>query len=899
MRNLYEKIKLFILADNFIYPAYLLVCCLFIWGMPGKGVLYFGDVQASYIFYPEKVYGSIDIWKDLYNSGKLDYGFFQSYFFSLLVIISSFLLNISWHSYLYSFLGYYLFSLSALVLFNKIFKNKFVAFIVAIFFLVSPITYVYNSSILLIYSLAFINFALVNFHNIFYSQEKEKVKWREVVFLGIFLTLANVYFQNFFLLAYIFPLFVLFNLREIFNNKVYLIKNFLAVFVLYLLLNIQWIYILIFQFRNGAEKLIELSLQSASGLDVANLITKLTNIVSIFRNLPYYYKGGDSPLSYYNNNYLLFFVTFFSAIIIFYPIARKNIGRFKRGVIFSLTLFIILLPIINGNKKPFQQIFLFFWNNVPFASSFRTFTKLMFINLYATAYLLGVSIILFTKARRIYKPILILLITLPIIIYNNKLIKSLAFVQYDIPKYYYELNNFKQSLEANTILMPQTNWLVTYKWRQQEKDTDNILPFFYNGRVLTNGASYEHTQEWQNYNDIAASFIVNKYFDKLGNLFSIKNVAYVILQDDINSFLDFKDDTRITIESNIKGSGNFLKKIANFGDIYVYEIPDEYFNQQIFSPREISFIRGAYFGGKLSKYSPLITSEIIGKANSNIDSVVIFQEQNATDFKYPNMQSKEDYIDLKDSILLKYASAEDSAKISSVTKFNAESTGSNDLTKIKIENAQANKSNIEFKKVSSAQYELYIHNAKPDNVPILFSEAYDKGWSLYPSLLSKENEQIRKLKDCSKSKNKCMMKQAKVKEINEYKTDNKLSMVGNEYISREYNGSIQNNNLNKAPLLDIMKSKKIDYSHYYADGYSNLFIINPENICADNKSSCKINKDGTYDLKLTLFFAPQKNFFIFYSIAVLTMISCFGYIIYGSMRKRLMTNSPNANNKYA
>lgn len=865
---------------NWIYPISLLLFCFIIWGVPGHGLLYFGDVQASYIFYPDKVYGTLNIWGDLYNSGTANYGIFQNYIFSLFVIVSHYIFTLDLHSYVYSFLGFYLFSLSFYFLYKKIFKDNFVAFLIGIFTLVSPITYTYHSGILLIYSIAFINFSLIWLHPIFYFEKKNGVMWKQIIFVSIFLTLADVYLQNFFFYLYIIPFFVLFNLKYIFQHKVFLFKNFLAIVLCYILLNIFWIYILIYQILSSSGNFFETAIQITASMDVANLITKLTDVVNFYRLVPYYFSSGGDALAYYNSNIILLFSSYVVAIAAFSSVYINKERKYRKGILFSMLLFIVTFPILNGNKAPFENFFLLFWNHVPLAQTFRTFTKLMFIDLYAIAYLLGVFFIyLFTRTNKWYvKIISIILIAFPIIIYNTPLMRNKSLLQEKIPDYYSEMKDkFVQPLNANTMMAPQTNWLVTYKWRTKEKDTDNIFPFFYNGRVFTNGASYTQDQEWQNYNNLTASFIINQYFDKLGYLFSYKNVGFLSLQDDIDSFLDFKDGSRITTESNIKGGGIFFKKIANYGDIYIYETPDKYFNQQIFSPNEIySIKRNSVRNTNLAASSPFIISSLLTNSIKTTDAGFIFEEQNKDNLDLPAEDFKKILFDYKGSLSLDYASPTDSPKIQAVSKELSEGNKTATYEAFDIKKTLLNKADIEFKKISSIQYEVYVHNAKQGKVPIIFSETFDNGWDLYPSGISEKVQDEKKYK-CNKH---CKSRQASTDEVKGYSDANKVSVVSSSYISKNYNGSIQNDNLTKTPLMSLLSKKKLSVEHLYANGYSNLFVVDIKDICDSNPQSCIMNLDGTYDVKMTIFFSPQKNFYIAMAVTAITWATIIIYLLY-------------------
>jgi hypothetical protein len=79
--------------------------------------------------------------------------------------------------------------------------------------------------------------------------------------------------------------------------------------------------------------------------------------------------------------------------------------------------------------------------------------------------------------------------------------------------------------------------------------------------------------------------------------------------------------------------------------------------------------------------------------------------------------------------------------------------------------------------------------------------------------------------------------------------------------------------------LDVLVKKNYflsDKNHFQNDATLNSYLINPETVC--NVQSCKVNSDGSYDIDMTLYFAPEAYFNLGLIVSGGTLILILGYL---------------------
>src|ERR1019366_1925986 len=81
------------------------------------------------------------------------------------------------------------------------------------------------------------------------------------------------------------------------------------------------------------------------------------------------------------------------------------------------------------------------------------------------------------------------------------------------------------------------------------------------------------------------------------------------------------------------------------------------------------------------------------------------------------------------------------------------------------------------------------------------------------------------------------------------------------FISKKFQGAIQNNALPSGSLVEILAASPLSEEiHVRVNGYANGWVIDVPSQCASGEY-CHRNADGTYELEFILAFWPQRVFF--------------------------------------
>ncbi len=183
---------------------------------------------------------------------------------------------------------------------------------------------------------------------------------------------------------------------------------------------------------------------------------------------------------------------------------------------------------------------------------------------------------------------------------------------------------------------------------------------------------------------------------------------------------------------------------------------------------------------------------------------------------------------------------------------------------------------LEYKRINGTKYEVIVHGAK-DKFPLVLNEAYHQGWKLYfssPSPVDINNENINdyKLADGNQED------QANFNEIKNFSLQGYLSAVGNKFISKKFQGTIQNDNLPDGGLFETSRLKTVfGQTHSVVNGYANSWLIDTKTICKTGENVCSLNKDGSYSFKLIIEFSYQTKFYL---AIIISFISLVGFVVY-------------------
>ncbi|MEI7451814.1 MAG: alpha-(1-_3)-arabinofuranosyltransferase family protein [Candidatus Falkowbacteria bacterium] len=216
---------------------------------------------------------------------------------------------------------------------------------------------------------------------------------------------------------------------------------------------------------------------------------------------------------------------------------------------------------------------------------------------------------------------------------------------------------------------------------------------------------------------------------------------------------------------------------------------------------------------------------------------------------------------------------------------------------------------VEFKKINQTKYRVIIHGAV-DNFSLVFSESFHGGWKTYLENYKKSsvslNEADYKILDGNDND------QASTDELKSYINSGYISSFGDlreknikhtkwennkevfdynepykiDFVSKNFNGTIQNDNLSPGSFYETWLQKPInDNNHLMVNGYANSWNINPGELCINN-SKCVKNADGSYDMELVIEFWPQRLFYIGLFVSGTTLLSCLGYLIFIRIKKQ-------------
>ena len=208
---------------------------------------------------------------------------------------------------------------------------------------------------------------------------------------------------------------------------------------------------------------------------------------------------------------------------------------------------------------------------------------------------------------------------------------------------------------------------------------------------------------------------------------------------------------------------------------------------------------------------------------------------------------------------------------------------------------------IEFKKINATKYRIVLHNVK-NKFRLVFSETFHEGWKTYVV------PHIRK--DIKYLESRCIKlygnidEQASFTDIKSYIDKGYISSIGdihdkcnaqskpennkifNEclsehigFVSKNYNGSIQNDNLKNGRIYETWFLNAVNPKiHELVNGYANSWIIDPENMCFNNKQ-CLMNPNGSYDMELVVEFYQQRVFYIGFVISFVVLLISLMYVV--------------------
>jgi len=622
-----------------------------------------------------------------------------------------------------------------------------------------------------------------------------------------------------------------------------IIKKFLILELSFILFSFWWLLNLIRiqfqelgQFYNKDFALNWAKYASGDGGIITRIFSLTTTIPST--DTHYYF-------SQFYNNPLVFIVLLIPFMIILFGLILKY--KENKYILPITTLLLLIVFFLNkGINAPFSLIYSWLLKNVPLFLIFKSpLEKFSILLIFLTA----ISLVFIFKEKKyklIYSLFVIYLIvcTIPYLTLNfipdreigGDMFMSRNFI--DKPEYI-EVRNLLNSekLDYRILSLPGSlNYQITMK-NHDNKYYRGMDPILY-----AINKPFIAAYSGENFN-LVYSHLSTKEIEKI---LSIYNINSIMLNQDIYPSFGFKEK-----ETPEELDQLFTKKFEKWESGSIKLFKNTFFLPHFYTPQNII----------LSNQSMDALPEIVSQANYQIRSAIIFTNQSE----------------------------------------NINKTILNNLPS-KIENTPT----LEFKKINPTKYRVFVHNTS-ESFPLVFSESFHNGWKVYQGYYEKPNMNT-SLLDNYKILDGNDGDQATKEEINQFIEQGLISSLGDskertikhmkwvnnkekldyeenytiDFISKNFQGTIQNDNLDKGHFYETWLQKPIvnESNHLMANGYANSWIINITEICETTPDKCIKNPDGTYDLELVIEFWPQRLFYLGLIISGTTLLCCIGYLVY-------------------
>jgi len=218
---------------------------------------------------------------------------------------------------------------------------------------------------------------------------------------------------------------------------------------------------------------------------------------------------------------------------------------------------------------------------------------------------------------------------------------------------------------------------------------------------------------------------------------------------------------------------------------------------------------------------------------------------------------------------------------------------------------------IEFKKITPVKYRVVVHRARA-NFTLVFSETFDSEWKLYPVRPVHGAEARRELLKGHKTLKGCERTQAGKDEVEQYLSEGVISTLGDgknkfrriqefaengqplafekeyysiDFISRKFQGSIQNENLPGGPFYETLLQEPVpERYHLVANGFANSWFIDQDYLKTTFPDKVKVNTDGTCDFEMVLIYRTQMLYYIGWLVTILTFLGCCAYGIFSTFK---------------
>jgi len=432
-------------------------------------------------------------------------------------------------------------------------ESKLGRLFAGLIYMINPYIYIrfLAGHFLLLLSYAILPFAVKSMMDLFKEQSR-----KNIIKTGLFLTLTVFNFQFTLIALGIFFIFFLINIIKNRKDALKMIKTSILVFLIFLLLNFNWIsFSLTYRLKSAEAVSIE---------DVQFFSTKQAIDFNVFFNVAAMYgfwrEGYILPKSMVPYWYLFFVFIFFLTV---HGFLIKMRDRYVQALVVIAIISLILATGIT--HQVFSKLFLYLYENITLFRAFREPQKFVALIVLAYSFIGGLGVADFHKQfieerreRKIIFGILILLTLITPFIYTftifNGFYGQLNSKFY--PKVYQDVNNYlnQDKTEFNVLYLPWHGYM-DYTWSLSQRIATPAVAIF--SKPVIQGFDPASHPNYPTYNYI--TFLLSKSYrtKNFGELVSLINVKYIIIDKtslapkEPYNFLYNQTDLELVIDSDL------------------------------------------------------------------------------------------------------------------------------------------------------------------------------------------------------------------------------------------------------------------------------------------------------------------------------------------------------------
>jgi hypothetical protein len=699
-----------------------------------------------------------------------------------------------------------------------------------------------------------------------YFQEDKIIKSRFIIFytlIGFLCFSAIPWFYSFLLF-----LLLLLCLNSILNNPLLyktIIKKSLILIVISLLANSFFIIPLVYEYLDSSK--LNSVVASYSSFQRGGFI----NQIRFFNWWTFTAKWSGrffhSFYPFYNKVSIIFLLFVFYLILFKNNLFDKIEGDKKKFSLIFFSLFLLFLFLAKGSQAPFGEVFNWLFNYFPFFSLLRNpDNKLGSIIIFILSVMVLITLL---KNKRFYHALVgffvgfIIIYNIPLFIGDALVEKNEGLMFDNLVSISNDYNNIHAILNYKKVDFSILNipGIRTSSYKIDGESGDGHSGQDLLRRIINKPLIYLRKLS----SNSAESYEVIKNSENNLNVSKVLNLKYLMLRWDIPELIREKNSesgeiSLLELSENIKNSNRYSQITdKDHGVLDIYKINNNSFLPHLYIPQFIITTS--------QNFSKLL--DIVSMETYNIRSAIYFNKKNVM------VAGEEEAFD--------------------PSKLRREIV----VTPI-----------IEFKKINPVKYRVVVHGASK-SFPLVFSDSFHDGWRSYlvnyqknylnfhavdyKILDGNEDDQAsnKEFDDFINSGYISSFGDLKEKNIEHVKWENNKEVLDyNEkykidFISKNFQGTIQNDNLDSGSFYETWFTKPIDdnKNHFMVNGYANSWIIDPDKACF-NSSKCIKNSDGSYDMELVVEFWPQRLMYVGLFISSITLIGCLGYLGFDLIRRR-------------